>query len=240
MTAPQAPPRSRELREWASLTVVLSGAILAIYTFIYRDVLKPAARPTALDVTVTLARVGHSGDHDLIQLRLLARNPTDRRVYIPALWYTVYGEQLAPSDTGGFATAAGSAPLQSITARDMNLGLLEVAATGRILTELGSWYDPLDKTADEYLFAIPTNKYDFLEVRAWYIQVKDTVGLATTRWSQLPDGQWTAELMLRGLKADSLELYAPRTNSRHAVWERTTGASQNWAIATLPLWPASK
>jgi len=239
MTAPQAPQRGRDLREWTSLAVLLSGAILAIYTFVYRDVLKPAARPTALDVTVTLAHVGHTTTQDLIQLRLLARNPTDRRVYIPALWYVVYGEKLTPTDTARFATTASQAPLQSITARGTDLSLVEVAATGRILSG-GSWYDPLDKTADEYLFAIPASKYDFLEVRAWYIQVKDTVGLSTTRWTQLPDGQWTAELQLRGSSPDSLEVFAPKTNSRHAQWERRSGASENWAIATLPLWPAPK
>ncbi|HET9868338.1 MAG TPA: hypothetical protein VFQ06_13655 [Nitrospira sp.] len=215
--------RALRIREWIQFGILIFATAWGVYTFIFRDVLRPAQRPSALELTTTLQEIGQAAGYRLIQVRIVSANPTDRRIYIPALWYTVWGRTIGKRDPVGFLGAVDSAPRGTVTARHAEITGNEVVASGRIYIENATWYDPRDKTTEEDVFAVPVRLYDFLVLKVEYFATRDTVGSGPPQWELQPDGSWSPTL--------------PNI-SEH--WERKSGAQYNWSVATLSLWPKTQ
>jgi hypothetical protein len=215
--------RALRIREWIQFGILIFATVWGVYTFVLRDVLRPAQRPTALEVTTTLQEIGQSAGNRLIQIRIVSGNPTDRRIYIPALWYTVWGRKVGKRDPARFLGAVDSAPLRSATARHAEITGNEVVASGRIYIENANWYEPHDKTTEEDVFAVPAQLYDFLVLEVQYFATRDTVGSGPPQWQLQPDGSWL-----------------PTLPNISQDWERKTGAGHNWSVSTLSLWPRAK
>ena len=86
--------RSRAVREWIQVVIILFAAVWGAYEFIVKDVIRPTQEPTALDVVATLEEVGREGGHVLVRARITATNPTKRRIVVSALWFWVKGYKL--------------------------------------------------------------------------------------------------------------------------------------------------
>src|SRR3989442_9027127 len=92
--------RARQLREWVQFGILVFGVGWGVFTFILKDIWAPARRPGALDILSNLDEVGRAKADRLIRVRIIATNPSDRRIYVPALWYTAWGEVIAKEDAG--------------------------------------------------------------------------------------------------------------------------------------------
>ena len=228
--------RPRQWREWVQFGILVFGVGWGVFTFILKDIWAPARRPGALDILSSLDEVGRAKADRLIRVRIIAANSSDRRIYVPALWYTVWGEGIARADAAAFLKALRSAPALSMTARHSKIVAAVVVASGRIAIENGTWYEPHDKTTNEAVFTIPAQGYDVLELQIKYIVTRDTVGLGSPRWDVLPSGEWMPTIMMKSKGRDSLEAFDD-SNPRHRKWEHDNGVGFNWSVATLSLWP---
>src|SRR5262245_14017135 len=89
---------SKVIREWTQFVVLLFATAWGVYTFVYKETILPARRPATLTVTATLEELARNDEQVLIRLRIRAVNHTDRKVYVPALWYRVRGIELSPQE----------------------------------------------------------------------------------------------------------------------------------------------
>lgn len=210
------------IREWAQFGILLFATAWGVYTYILKDILGPAQRPTALELTTTLEEVGQAKGYRLIRIRIVSTNPSDRRTYIPALWYTVWGQKLANADSRKFWGTVNSALPGKLTARHSRDILGEVVASRRIYVDNTSLYDPHEKTTEEDVFAVPTRLYDYLIMKVEYRFARDTVGMGQVSWQLDPDGSWVPSFP--DAKIDLLR----------------TELAYNWSVATLSMWPRTQ
>lgn len=228
-TAKDKVSRFSTTREWIQLFVIVFAAIWGSYEFIVKDIIQPAQKPTALDLVATLEKVGKKNQNILVRARITARNPTDRRIYVPAYWFTVRGYRLSdstlPINTNhksileklrGDELVSTYAPIESG----------EIVAQKRITYGGTSWWEPEDKTNDEAIFAVPEGKFDFLELRIYYLHTRDNSVLDSPVWYASWDGAWNAKFKL---KEGGIE------ESEFIKWSISTGSGYNWHITTLPL-----
>jgi hypothetical protein len=160
-------------------------------------------------------------------------NRTDRKVYVPALWYTVCGLKLAEQpgdDVDEYRSQVEFAPEAEIQARYSSVAAADVVAVGTILGRVTSYYEPTDETTNEVLFEVPVDKYDALQARAQFFLTRETEGLAISGWSVGERGELDPKLLLSGRP------YEPEFNAQHYAWALSCGAGFNWASSTLALW----
>lgn len=218
---------------------IIVAAIVATYQFYLKDILRPRQEPTALELTANLSNVGEDKGNLLIKAAIETKNPTERRVYVPAFWFTVRGISLSPSpsDPGpelfdGEVTEIRDLLLRRCwTAADM-----QVVAQRRIVYDGYAWWEPNDRTHDEEVFIVPKGKFDYLELRVTYLMTRAGQALDAPDWWTNEDGSWGANMRFR-LKQDSALEALDYGNKRHESWAFKTGAGQNWYAAALPLWP---
>ena len=223
---------SRTFREWTQFAILLFATGWGVYTFVYKETILPSRRPATLTVSASLEELGRTEEKALIRLRVHAVNRTDRKVYVPALWYTVHGLKL--SEQSGqqedFRAQVEYAPQTEISARYSAITQYDVVAVGSILNRVTDYYEPTDETTNEVLFEVPLDRYDALQARAQFFLTRDTQGLAMSGWQVAESGELSPQLLLAGRP------YEPEFNAQHHAWALTAGAGWNWASTTLSLW----
>lgn len=228
------------LREWGQFAILLFATAWGVYTFVLKDIVAPAQRPTALEVAPSLEDIGGSEPDRLIRIRVACRNSTDRRIYVTALWYTVRGHRIAKRGSAPFLDEVRSAPPQTVTARDTRVIGTDVVASGRIFAgDHTVWWDPHDKTTYEYVFGVAAKHYDFLELTVRYQFTKDTTGVGPPRWTLLDDGTWHPSATVISAEGAGVELFDD-LNPRHRAMVLAGGAAESHSSTTLSLWPSRR
>lgn len=226
--------KATAIKDWSQFAMLVFATIWGVYTFVYKETILPARRPATLTVTAEMEELGRKEDRVLMRLRIHAVNRTDRKVYVPALWYSVRGVQLAAQGEAleQYRARIGSTPQAEINARYSGVAGADVVAVGTILNQVTSFYEPTDETTNEVLFEIPAELYDALEARAEFFVTKDTEGVSLAEWNVAVDGSLTPKILVGGRE------YDPTYNQQHYDWAIRVGAGFNWASATHALWPA--
>ncbi len=229
-TAKNKGTRPTEVREWIKIVLIAFAAAWGSYEFIVKDIIRPAQRPTALDLVANLEKVGKKNKNILVRVRIVAKNPTDRRIYVPAYWFTVRGYRLSDSTTS--TNTHDKSILEELRGTELvstysPIISAEIVAQQRITYEGTAWWEPEDKTNDEAIFAVPEGKFDFLELRIQYLHTRDNSVLDIPTWITLEDGSWNAQFKLKKGGSEVMELIK---------WQISTGSGYNWHITTLPLW----
>lgn len=225
---------SGRLREWLQLFIIAFAALWGAYEFTVKDIIRPAQKPTALDIDASLEKVGQKESNILVRARVMAKNPTDRRIYVPAFWFIVRGYNLSDHPAG--TTTDYQATLARLEGTELvckyaPMAAAEVVAQKRIVYAGDAWWEPEDKTNNEEIFAVPEGKYDFLEMKVYYLHTRDNSVLDAPVWSAAADGAWGAQFKLKESSGDPAEV---------VNWEIATGSGYNWHITTLPLWAAQR
>lgn len=225
--------RAKAIKDWTQFAMLLFATAWGVYTFVYKETILPARRPATLTVTTELEELGRNADRVLMRLRIHAINRTERKVYVPALWYSVRGIQLAPQQQSldEYRSRIGSLPQAEVHARHSAVTGADVVAVGTILNEITCYYEPTDETTNEVLFEVPADHYDALEARARFFVTKETEGLSLAEWAVGPDGEMEPKILLSGRD------YDPSYNLEHYAWALRVGAGFNWASSTRSLWP---
>jgi hypothetical protein len=224
---------TRTLREWTQFAILLFATGWGVYTFVYKETILPSRRPATLAVSTSLEEVGRTEKKALIRLRVHAVNRTDRKIYVPALWYTIQGYRLT-EQTGAadeFRAQIEYAPQAEIHGRYSTVADADVVAVGTILNRVTDYYEPTDETSNEVLFEVPLDRYHALRVHAQFFLTRQTDGLSLNGWQVSESGELNPQLMLTNRP------YDPGFNAQHHAWALSSGAGFNWCSATLPLWP---
>jgi hypothetical protein len=161
-------------------------------------------------------------------VRITARNPTSRRIYVPAFWFTVKGVSLARADMTATDQAASLARIEGdeLVSTYAPSTPSEVVAQRRIVFDKSAWWEPQDKTNDECIFAIPKERFDFLEMRVSYLSTRFGNDIGAVRWDTTRSGEWKANLVL-----------SPSVGKTVENWSTDTASGFNWYTVTLSLLP---
>lgn len=212
--------------KYSQLIILIFATFWGVYEFIYKDIIKPSNRPSALKLSAEITEQGTKASMRMVRIQLTTTNPTDRRIYIPAYWFEVKGIILNKSAEKTVQTdkQASTEEMQTLYSA---IEKQDMVAQKMIVSEGLTWWEPKDLTHDEFMFTIPENTYDYLQLHVKYLSTRETDGMNTPRWQQLPDSSWNAQFVVDGIHSD-LELLE---------WQRKTSSGYNWHTKVLPLWP---
>lgn len=221
-------PTGKEVREWVQITIIVFTVIWTSYEFFFKEFIKPAHEPTALELAAKLEYAGEKDGFIIIRGSISALNPTSRRIYVPAFWYTVRGYRVALSDQRiTDETIRPEDMPQQIASRHYSpLVSSEIVVEEKILSGQHTWWDPKDKTSDEISFVVPKDKFDFMDLYVSYILTRNNDELLEPMWGRTDSGDLAA----------ILQFNEEKTPEQQLEWELENSAGQNWAEATLPLW----
>lgn len=250
--APPAPVPARNRRPWLTSAIVrdviqamalLIAAMWGGYTFIYREIIIPARRPAALVVTPTLEAIGRRGDTILARATFHMANRSAGKVYAPAIWYSVRGLKLRPTDTEDTAYLRQNgerADSLYSTARFSEFTAADVIAVGKLAPEVETWYEPDGEQRLEQLLYIPADRYDAAQLVVQYLIAKDVGDVEEVRWRALDDGELEPRLVFRRGSRYGTASMAPAalsdTSARYVRWLRGNQGGVSWVTATISLW----
>lgn len=185
-----------------------------------------------MQIDAALDKVAETDQMSIVRGRIVAENPTDRRVYIVAFWYTVIGYRTSHDPVKSIQNHSdvlhklrGDEPVTSYGA----VVAQEVVAQRRIVWTNTSWWEPKDRTHDEFVFLVPKGRFDYLEMRVRYLHTRFVEDVGPTSWTSGNDGVWEADFTLK-----------PSVTSGSLVWQERTGSGYNWYTTVLVLPPNAK
>lgn len=97
----------------------------------------------------------------------------------------------------------------------------------KLVQDSFSWWEPMDKTTNEYVFAIPAGMYDYLEMSVNYFHTRFIDDINEPHWSKLSDSSYMVSFFLKEHGADA---------TAFDKWQKETASGYNWSVTTLPLW----
>lgn len=170
---------TRNANLWVQTIGILIAAVWGIYTFVYKEILAPQSAPTELIVDLSLKKAG-TGDlqnkaqmHALIpvEIKVSAKNPSSRTLYLlPNVW-VVYGHKIEPSHGRRSAAEVGSSV--EVVSSQNSIPQAEsyclrlpgaVVAFGGLLSD--DFLKPGEVSSRTFIIYVPRNEYDLLRLRA--------------------------------------------------------------------------
>jgi hypothetical protein len=232
--------------DWVQAILLGVGTIAGAATFWYKDIHVPRNTPATLTITPTLEAIGRQGDQLLVRATLKIENRSDYRVYVPAFWYSVYGECHRPRaiSPDSFATVLRDWKEVGVHSRFNDPAAADLLVEGRPSPRMDTYYDPGSERRLEELFLVPDGPYSAVRMKVSYMVAKDTAGIDTTEWKRGKNGEYADSVYLARRRhpwlpwsrATRRELYNRRA---HVDWIRSARAGWVSSHATLSLWPLS-
>jgi hypothetical protein len=237
-----ADARARVLRDALQAVALLIAAAWGLYTFVYKEVIVPRDRPAALVVTPVLEAIGRRGNIVFAKATFEMVNRSDSKVYVPAMWYSVRGlklEEVDQTDSAYLNATAKSAQEPFPTARFSQFTVADLVASGKVSTEVETWFEPGAEQRVEQLLYIPADRYDAAQLMVQYLITKDVHDVKSVQWRTSEQG----DLEPRLVYSQDSKYYgggAPAalsdTTQRYVDWLRRTRAGVNYVTATISLW----
>ncbi len=103
----------------------------------------------------------------------------------------------------------------------------ELTYQKKLVDDSFSWWEPMDKTTNEVVFAVPAGIYDYLEMSVNYFHTRYINDISEPSWSINQDSSLMVSFSLMEHSSDS---------TAFAEWQKRTASGYNWNITTLPLW----
>ncbi|HKP75240.1 MAG TPA: hypothetical protein VJT67_06820 [Longimicrobiaceae bacterium] len=237
-----ADARARVLRDALQAIALLIAAAWGFYTFVYEQVIVPRNRPAALVVTPVLEAIGRRGDLVLAKATFVMANHSDSKVYVPAMWYTVRGlklEQVEQNDSAYLNANRKAAQELFATARFSQFTAADLVGTGKVSTEVETWFEPGAEQRVEQLLYIPADRYDAAQLQVQYLITKDIGDVKEVRWRTTDQGDLDPRLVFAaGSKyfGNGAPAEMSDRDTRYLGWLRATRAGVNYVTATIPLW----
>jgi hypothetical protein len=237
-----ADARARVLRDALQAIALLIAAAWGLYTFVYKEVIVPRNAPAALVVTPVLEAIGRRGDLVLARATFEMANHSDSKVYVPAMWYSVRGlklQQVEQEDSTYLRLNRENAQKPFPTARVSQFTAADLVGSGKVSTEVETWFEPGAEQRVEQLLYIPADRYDAAQLQVQYLITKDIHDVKEVRWRTNDQGDLDPRLVFTadskyfggGAPADMAD-----TDARYLGWLRATRAGVNYVTATIPLW----
>jgi hypothetical protein len=234
----------QKFKEGVQFFLIIFAASWGIYTFIYKDIIVPAKRPPAVTLAATLEELDRADGMILVRAHLVVANRGDGKVWVPALWWNVYGVSFGGEDRTASQFANDVRPLlqrgDEGVSRFSNIRSVEIVAAGRV-PDHELWYQPKDESVHEHLFLVPEGRFDAVQVYVDAYISKSIGEFAPTRWEINKEGVLTSTLLLKqtGWDKDSSRVvpFAPETNRTHRKLIDREDAGHNFTTASLRIKP---
>ena len=237
-----ADARARVLRDVLQAFALLIAAAWGLYTFVYKEVIVPRNRPAALVVTPMLEAIGRQGDMVLARATFQMANHSDSKVYVPAMWYAIRGlklEGVEQDDSTYLRQLGEDAQKPFPSARFSQFSAVEVLGTGKVSTEVETWFEPDAEQRVEQILLIPANRYDAAQLQVQYLISKDVHEVKEIRWRTTAEGDLDPRLVFAAespYAAGGAPAAMSDTVPRYVTWLRANGGGVNYVTATLALW----
>ena len=157
----------QKLKDGAQFILLVFGTTWGVYTFIYKDIIVPAKRPPAVTLAATVEELNRADGMIVIRAHLVVANRGDAKVWVPALWWNVYGVSLGGEDRTLSQFVNYARPLlqqrDGIVSRFSNVRSIEIVAAG-YYPDHELWYQPKDETVHEQLFLVPEDRFDVVQI----------------------------------------------------------------------------
>lgn len=223
--------QGKQFKEWLQMMVIVFTVGWTSYEFFFKEYIKPAQEPTALELEVKLEYAGEKDGFIMVKGVINADNPSNRRIYVPAEWFTVKGRRLStskerqPADLQDLMPDSPAEP--KVLRNYAPVVSSEIVAQQRMLDGIdNNWWDPKDWSNDEVSFAVPKGEFDFLDLVVVYLYTKNVDALVDPVWTTAHDGsQWA-----------NFKFKEQMTAEDQAEWLRRNDAGFSWSSATLSLW----
>src|SRR6266404_3055947 len=98
MAEKEGPSRTQKIKESVQFFLLLFCAGFGIYQFIYNDIYVPSRRPPAITLAATLEELDRADGMILVRAHMAVANHGDAKVWVPALWWHVYGVSFSGED----------------------------------------------------------------------------------------------------------------------------------------------
>lgn len=237
----------QKTREGVQFFLIIFGASFGVYTFIYKDILVPAWRPPTIGLAATLEELDRADGMVLIRAHLIVKNPGDAKVWVPALWWNVYGVSFSGEERTASEFADDVRPLlqrgDESVSRFSSIRLGEIVAVGRI-PDHEYWYQPKDETVHQQLFLVPEQRFDVVQIYVTAYIFKSIDRFAPTRWELNEQGELLPVLLLKqkGWDRDSSRVvrFAPEANHTHRKAMDVEEAGQNFTTASMRIKQGSR
>jgi len=176
------------IHSWIQSIGIVAAGILAIYTFVYKDIFLPKSAPVNLTLSLQLQKVkwegsGSAKENSLIpiEMQISASNPSSRSVYfMPNIWLA-YGRRISSQKTDNFEAGA-DAVLGSDDNYEERYAVEEtpsLVGLGRIFSDTS--LKPGEKISRTIIFHVPPNAFDLVEVYT-YIPTTARTGTLELQW----------------------------------------------------------
>jgi hypothetical protein len=168
---------AKDANLWVQTIGILIAAGWGIYAFVYKEIMAPQSAPTNITVDLSLKKAvadnlsNKTQTHGLIpvEIKVSAKNPGPRTLYLlPSMWI-VYGHKVEPSHGRRSVSEVGS----SVVSRENPIPQVEsfcvrlpgsVVASGGLLSD--DFLKPGEVATRTFIIYVPRNEYDLLKLRA--------------------------------------------------------------------------
>lgn len=237
-----ADARARVLRDALQAVALLIAAAWGLYTFVYKEVIVPRNRPAALVVTPVLEAIGRRGNIVFARATFEMVNRSDSKVYVPAMWYSVRGlklEEVDQTDSAYLNAMRKAAQEPFPTMRFSQFTAADLVASGKVSTEVETWFEPGAEQRVEQLLYIPADRYDAAQLMVQYLITKDIHDVKSVQYRASEQGDLEPRLVYREDSkyfAGGAPAALSDTVQRYVDWLRSTKAGVNYVTATISLW----
>jgi hypothetical protein len=192
--------RTHQVKEVIELVVVIFTALISIYGFLLKDIIRPEKEAGVLNLNQKITKEELINNVRVLQLTIVSKNPSNKRLYVPAFWYTIEGSKI--TDTTNYKYQSQKDLLKSgslakpISTYDYNT-VNEVAVQGIINGKYNYWWEPNEESTEDIVFTIPNKKYDYITINIFYLHTKYINDITDCLWGSNDIGQWTASFCLK-------------------------------------------
>ena len=169
-------------------------------------------------------------------------NHSDSKVYVPAIWYAVRGLKLqgVDQDDSTFLRQLGKdAQKPYASARFSAFAVVDLIGTGKVSTEVETWFEPGAEQRVEQILLIPADRYDAAQLQVQALISKDVHEVKEVRWRTTADGDLDPRLVFAAgspYAAGGAPAAMSDTVPRYVTWLKANGGGVNYVTATLSLW----
>jgi hypothetical protein len=125
------------------------------------------------------------------------------------------------------------------TARFSQFTAADLVGSGKVSTEVETWFEPGAEQRVEPLLYIPADRYDAAQLQVQYLISKDIHEVKEIRWTTTGEGDLDPRLVFSADSrwfGDGAPAAMSDTSARYLGWLRQTKAGVNYVTATIPLW----
>jgi hypothetical protein len=204
--------RASNIRDWIQTLLIGTGICVGFYQFEFKEIWAPAAAPINLTTEVNVAEAGFKrqgkqpSDSQLeaIELKVAARNPSGRDVWLlPTCWHA-YGRKIAANNENNDWTSGITKTVEQHRPSDQGSyykwNKPDVVAAGEVFPE-DQILHPNEAITTSIVFYLPQDSYDLVRVHL-ELPTTPVANSAEVMWTVTPANGCEAQVYRKKLNGE--------------------------------------